>query len=118
MRAIKNRRQFLATLTAGSAVALGATAAAKSDPASTAGPKATGTPPAKPVASPSAKPPSAAALAIAATMRRFDPKLSDAEIATIAEGIDEGASFGAALNPKKKRLRNWDEPVTRFEVPQ
>jgi len=102
MRGIKNRRQFLATLTAGSAVLM------------TAGTP----PPAKPAPSPSAKPPSPAALAIAATMRRFDPKLSDAEIATIAEGIDEGAGFGAALNPKKKRLRNWDEPVTRFEVPQ
>lgn len=62
------------------------------------------------------KPPSAAALAVAATMRRFDPKLSDEEIATIARDIDGEWRLGAALNPKKQRLRNWDEPVTIFRV--
>ena len=49
-------------------------------------------------------------------MRRFDPKLTDDQIDTIAREIDENASAGARLNPKKKRLRNADEPVTTFTV--
>ncbi|MGD0052228.1 MAG: hypothetical protein ABSD03_10500 [Vulcanimicrobiaceae bacterium] len=79
------------------------------------------TPPASPAASSppaagSAKPPSAAALAAAAAMRRFDPALSDAEVETIARGIDDNA-VGAVLNPHRGRgLRNGDEPVTRFAV--
>ncbi len=71
----------------------------------------------QPEPSASEKPPSAAALAIATTMRRFDPKLSDEEIATIARDIDAQSKLGAALNPKKKRLQNSDEPVTVFRVP-
>ncbi len=62
------------------------------------------------------KRPSAAALAVAATFRRFDPKLDDAEIATIARGIDDSVKAGTTLNPKKKPLRNGDEPVTTFTV--
>ena len=50
-------------------------------------------------------------------MRRFDPKLTDDQIDTIARAIDENAFAGARLNPKKKRLRNADEPVTTFSVP-
>jgi len=49
-------------------------------------------------------------------MRRFDPKLTDEQIETIARAIDENASASARLNPKKKRLRNADEPVTTFAV--
>jgi hypothetical protein len=60
------------------------------------------------------KPASAAAVAIAATMRRFDPNLSDAELDKIAHAIDDNAKGAGALNPKKKRLRNGDEPVTTF----
>jgi hypothetical protein len=61
-----------------------------------------------------AKGPSAASVAIAATMRRFDAKLTDAELATIATQIDENAGAGAVLNPKKRRLKNSDEPATTF----
>lgn len=50
-------------------------------------------------------------------MRRFDPKLSDVEIETIARGIDAMAKLGATLNPKRSRLRNSDEPVTSFVMP-
>ena len=63
-----------------------------------------------------AKGPSAAALVLAATYRRFDPKLTDDEIATIARGIDDNAKAAAPLNPKKRRLRNSDDPVTIFTV--
>ena len=74
-----------------------------------------------PSASPSAtadvKQPTAAALAIALTMRRFDPKLTDAQIDTIALGIDAHNGAGASLAPKKRRLRNSDAPVTTFTVP-
>ena len=62
------------------------------------------------------KPPSEAAVASARAMRRFDPKLTDDQIDTIARAIDENAGVGASLNPKKKRLRNADEPVTTFAV--
>ena len=49
-------------------------------------------------------------------MRRFDPKLTDDQIDTIARAIDENASAGARLNPKKRRLQNADAPVTTFAV--
>lgn len=63
------------------------------------------------------KSPSDPSLAAARSMRRFDPKLTDEQIDTIARAIDENAFAGARLNPKKKRLRNADEPVTTFSVP-
>ncbi len=116
MRALKlcdmrNRKQFITTVAATSA----ALALARSEArAAAATPAANG---AMPSPAPSEKPPSAPALAVAATMRRFDPKLSDAEIAGIAKDIDENSQLGAALNPKKKRLRNSDGPVTIFTVP-
>ncbi len=108
-------------------------AAAPSD-GSTAGPEAFAIPSASPSATPevapssaasadatgapgASKPPSEAALATSRTMRKFDAQLSDAEIETIARGIDENATAGARLNPKNKRLRNSDEPVTTFTVP-
>jgi hypothetical protein len=111
---LRNRKQFLSTVSAtGAALALAA-----SGRASAVGPSPAPSAPA-PAPAPSAaeKPPSPAALAVAATMRRFDPKLSDAEIHGIARDIDDGGALGAALNPKKKRLRNGDEPVTSFAVP-
>jgi hypothetical protein len=49
-------------------------------------------------------------------MRRFDPSLTDAQIATIAAGIEDSAKAGAALGGPKNRLRNGDEPATRFAV--
>ncbi len=49
-------------------------------------------------------------------MRRFDPSLTDDAIDTISRGIDANAVASATLNPKKKRLRNADEPVKSFTV--
>ena len=50
-------------------------------------------------------------------MRAFDPALTDDEVTTIARGIDADRATAAQLNPKKKRLRNGDEPAVRFTVP-
>jgi hypothetical protein len=105
---MRNRKDFLAAVTASAALALAAKAQAGAGPS--APPNAT------PSAVPKAQSPSAAALAVAVAMRRFDSKLSDREIETIARGIDDNAKAGGALNPRKKRLRNWDEPVTTFAV--
>ncbi len=49
-------------------------------------------------------------------MRRFDAKLSDAQIAKIAAGIASAHAAGKALNPKKKRLKNADQPATPFSL--
>ena len=51
-------------------------------------------------------------------MRRFDPKLDDAEVSRIAAAIDEQNAGGAALRSKRRPLRNSDAPVTRFELPE
>jgi len=72
---------------------------------------------ASPNASPSPKP-SEAALATAALMRAFDSKLSEAELRTIAGNIDSNRKEGRTLNRGKRRLKNSDEPVTTFRVPQ
>ncbi|HEX3469372.1 MAG TPA: hypothetical protein VHT05_14925 [Candidatus Elarobacter sp.] len=87
-------------------------------PADAQAPPAAGAP-GSPVPSPSAspKPPGAAAAAIAASMRRFDPQLTDADLDTIARGIDENRRGEARLNPHRATgLHNADEPVTRFAV--
>ena len=123
---MKNRKSFLAML---GMTGMTLSAAARTNAAPSAASAATpspGTASAAPAASAAAtgaaagtaaaKAPSAVALATARTMRRFDAKLSDAEIETIAQGIDANAKAGAALNPKKKRLRNGDEPVATFAV--
>jgi len=69
----------------------------------------------KPSASP--KPASAAAVAIAASMRRFDPALSDGDLDKIAHAIDDNRRAAARLNPRRGTgLENGDEPVTRFSV--
>ena len=93
---MKNRKAFLSSVASGAALLLAAPAPAQS-------------------ASP-AKAPSAAALAIATAMRRFDPKLSDAQIQRIAKDIEANQKGAAELNPPKKRLQNWDEPVTTFRA--
>jgi hypothetical protein len=51
---------------------------------------------------------------MAATFRTFDPKLSDEQLTLIARAIDDNRAAGARLNPRKKRLKNSDEPITRF----
>lgn len=59
---------------------------------------------------------SPAAHDLALQMRQFDPRLSDAEVATIARGIDANLNVGKDVNPRGKVLHNWDEPATIFEV--
>jgi len=51
---------------------------------------------------------------MAATFRTFDPKLSDEQLVLIARSLDDNRAAGAQLNPRKKRLKNSDEPVARF----
>ncbi|MFN2529179.1 MAG: hypothetical protein ABR584_10740 [Candidatus Baltobacteraceae bacterium] len=70
------------------------------------------TPKVTPTAAP--KPASAVALAQANDMRRYDPKLTDADIANIAGQIDGNLKSGARLNPVGNRLKNSDEPLTRI----
>jgi hypothetical protein len=100
---MKSRRAFIASVASGS---LGL-ALAKADPAAAQASPA-------PVAS--GKPPSAAAVACASAMRRFDPSLSDTDVQTIAKAIDANNDAARALNPKKKRLKNADAPIVRFAV--
>jgi hypothetical protein len=83
-------------------------------PSSPAAPAASGPASSGPSASP--KPPSAGARAQAEAMRAFDPKLSEAEIETIARGIDGSYAAGQKLNKHGRVLRNGDEPITRFNV--
>ena len=110
-----DRRSFLGAV---SGVAASVLLATKADaqpppPASSVLPAAQPSP--KPSASP--KPASAVAAAIAASMRRFDPNLSDKDLDTIAHGIDDNRRGAARLNPNKATaLKNADEPVTRFSA--
>ena len=96
-----NRRHFL---TSAAAVGASAVLAAKA--------QAQTTPVPAPSISPAPKPPSAVALALANDMRRFDPKLTDAQISNIAGQIDGNLKSGVRLNPRGKRLANSDEPIT------
>lgn len=75
--------------------------------------------PTAPGPTPSPKKPqiSEAARALAARMRQFDSSLSDKEIEEIAAGIDDNLKAGSRINPHGTLLKNWDEPVTTFEVP-
>ncbi len=68
--------------------------------------------------SPSPKPQkvSQAARALAASMRKFDPQLSDKALDRIAENIDGNLKIGNSINPKGTKLKNWDEPATTFEA--
>jgi hypothetical protein len=100
---MKNRRSFLAAVVSGGT----ALALAKVDPAVAQS---------SPVSSPSAKPPTAASLAIAATFRKFDGALSDADLQTIARAIDANNDTARSLNPKKKRLANGAAPAVHFAV--
>ena len=114
-----DRRSFLTKLGVTSLLLASSSAAtAQAVPDATPAP-AEATPASAPLPSPSAsasakKSASAVAVALAASMRRFDPKLDDAELAIIAASIDDDLGAGAVLNPKKNRLKNSDEPVTRF----
>lgn len=110
-----DRRSFLGTVSGIAAtVLLARDADAQTAPAASASP-ASASPAPGPSASP--KPASPQASAIAASMRRFDPALSDADVATVAQGIDANRAGAARLNPRKATaLKNGDEPVTRFAV--
>ena len=61
-------------------------------------------------------PPSDAALATARGMRAYDASLSDAEVTTIAQQIDDNLKSESKLNPAGRRLKNSDEPSTVFRV--
>jgi hypothetical protein len=63
-----------------------------------------------------AKPISPAARAQAEAMRAFDPHLSEAQLETIARGIDAANAAGGKLNARGRVLHNGDEPVTSFFV--
>lgn len=69
-----------------------------------------------PTSTPKKREISEAAKALAARMRRFDSALSDKELEEIAAGIDGNLKAGEAVNPHGTALKNWDEPVTVFEV--
>ncbi len=70
-----------------------------------------------PSASPSpSKKISDTARAQALEMRRFDSHLDDAQIETIARGIDDAAASARTLSPHAAPLANGDEPVTHFYV--
>jgi hypothetical protein len=102
---VKTRRQFLAA-----AASAGALLAAPAGAQTTAPPKAAATP------TPAPRKVSEAAQALAARMRTFDAKLTDEELATIAEGIDGNLSLGRAVNPKGTAIPNSVEPATAFRV--
>ncbi len=107
-----DRRSFLGAVSGVAASVLLTAPADAQSAAPAAG--ATGPTP-KPSASP--KPPTALAAAISASMRRFDPVLSDADLETIARAIDDNRLGEARLNPHRATaLHNGDEPVTRFSV--
>lgn len=69
-----------------------------------------------PVPTPTEHPPSPAARALAERMRAFDPHLDEAQLARIADGIQEGLGLGGALNPKGTKLKNGDAPTPEFRV--
>jgi ABC-type transport system substrate-binding protein len=101
---VKSRRTFLSAVAAGSVgLALGASDAATAD--------------APAAAATSAPAPSAAATAYAATMRSFDPHLTDADLTAIARAVDANLSAARQLHPKPRPLQNSDEPAVRFAAP-
>jgi len=59
---------------------------------------------------------SAVARTQAAAMRRFDSGLGDADLATIARGIDDNLAAGPVLAGHSDPLRNGDAPATVFVV--
>jgi hypothetical protein len=111
-----DRRSFIGAV---SGVAASVLLAAKAEAQTTAPVVPPGSPLPSPAPSMSPKPPSAVAVAIAASMRRFEPGLSDKDVDTIAHGIDDNRRGAARLNPRKATaLKNADEPVTRFAAPR
>ncbi len=101
---MKTRKQFIAVAAAGAGALLATPAGAQTPPMPA------------PTATPAPKRVSDAATALAARMRAFDPKLTDDELATIAEGIDGNLQIGRGLNPKGTAIPNSVEPATSFKV--
>lgn len=100
-----SRKQFVATAAAsiGAMMAQPQAAAAQSA--------------ASPQPSPSPSPsPSPTAHELALRMRAFDPQLTDAEIESIAEGIEGNLKLGTTIDPKGRALKNSDEPVPAFSA--
>ena len=100
---MSTRKQFLAAAAAVPLIAAAAPPAAAPEPAPTPTPKK--------------REISAAAKALAQDMRKFDSALTDKQIEEIAGGIDYNLRVGSRVNPHGTALKNWDEPVTVFEVP-
>lgn len=101
---MRTRKQFIAAAAAGAGALLAAPAAAQTPPMPA------------PTATPTPRKTSEAATALAARMRAFDPKLTDEELATIADGIDGNLQIGRGLNPKGTAIPNSVEPATSFKV--
>ncbi|HKU66363.1 MAG TPA: hypothetical protein VJP85_01160 [Candidatus Baltobacteraceae bacterium] len=102
---MRTRKEFLAA-----AAAIPLVGAAPSPQPGAAVPAPTQTP------APNKRKISEAAKALAARMRTFDSHLSDEQLEKIAAGIDDNLKTGASVNPHGGVLKNWDEPVTVFEV--
>lgn len=115
---MKNRRSFLAAVAAGGAgLALADPAVAQVTPAQvTPAPLKTAATSASPAATPTPNLARFGSAAFAATMREIDPALTQAQVDAIAKAIDANRDAAKALNPKKKRLKNSDEPVVHFAV--
>lgn len=60
--------------------------------------------------------PSPAAREFALQMRKFDPALTDAEIDSIAQQVDQLSDLRRQLRPKGHDLANGDLPTPQFEV--
>jgi hypothetical protein len=74
------------------------------------------TPSVSPSATPTASPsPSPAAHELALRMRKFDPALTDAQIDTIAAGIDQGIDAGKSIR-KHHALLNGEGPSPEFAI--
>lgn len=58
----------------------------------------------------------AVARALAERMRHFDSRLSDEDLTRITKGILQNLEAGRFINKHGQELKNWDEPVTVFEV--
>lgn len=106
--AVSTRRAFLAVATAaGAGLAMTASVQAQTPapPTSTASP----TPKATPTPSPSAR-------EFAQRMRKFDPQLTDDEIDSIAQQVDQLSDIRRQLRPKGRDIPNGDLPTPQFEV--
>ncbi len=114
---MKNRRSFLAAVAAGGAgMALAKAGPADAQPATLVTPAPLMPAVASPAATATPKLARFGSAAFAATMREIDPALTQAQLDAIAKAIDGNRDAAKTLNPKKKRLKNSDEPAVHFAV--